>query len=396
VKDRICIITYESLQHWGGLVVSQLRVAKLLGEAGYEVHLVRLSSNTTPAEWEKNSASLRSLDGYDVQAFEITPWLCPPGTTYADHEIVDALERLDERYNYALFHGFGLYQNSFLTCQAAKRKPVILSGRGSDINRGRFRMSQAADLQWMLTRADGLTFSSQTMLERAEILAPCRSRSVVIHNSIDETQFQNTSAVPDFSHAEGETILCSSGHFGLKKGADLIAEAVRILREQNILIRLLWVGAPDGEDSPSGRFASTIGELRSKRYLSLTGSVAHDQVLNYLKFGQIFVLASIDEGCPNALLEAMLAQHAVIAVRAGAIPEIIRDGVDGLLISPYDLDALVQAIKTLVEQPELRVSLGQAACQRVKTFCSPEKEKLAWMNIYERVLSKKGLVQKEI
>jgi glycosyltransferase involved in cell wall biosynthesis len=75
----------------------------------------------------------------------------------------------------------------------------------------------------------------------------------------------------------------------------------------------------------------------------------------------IFVMSSILEGQPLAVVEAMAHECPIVATTVGGIPELIQDGVNGLLCEPRDPECLVQKICTLIEDPDLRQRLGQAA-----------------------------------
>jgi glycosyltransferase involved in cell wall biosynthesis len=83
---------------------------------------------------------------------------------------------------------------------------------------------------------------------------------------------------------------------------------------------------------------------------------------------QFAVLASHAEGLPNAVLEAMAAGLPVIATSVGGVPEIVTDGVTGLLVPPHAPDALAAAIAALVADPGLRARLGRAARRTAERF----------------------------
>jgi glycosyltransferase involved in cell wall biosynthesis len=78
----------------------------------------------------------------------------------------------------------------------------------------------------------------------------------------------------------------------------------------------------------------------------------------------IFVMPSLWEGLPLALLEAMIAGSAVIASQTSGIPEAVTDLREGILVPPADEAALAVALKSLLTNAELRTSLGQAARAR--------------------------------
>jgi glycosyltransferase involved in cell wall biosynthesis len=79
----------------------------------------------------------------------------------------------------------------------------------------------------------------------------------------------------------------------------------------------------------------------------------------------VFVLSSLCEACPYALLEAMAHELPVVATRVGGVPEIVVDGETGFLAAPRDAESLAGALAKLIDSPELRRRQGQAARERV-------------------------------
>jgi len=103
--------------------------------------------------------------------------------------------------------------------------------------------------------------------------------------------------------------------------------------------------------------------------VTFTGMVM--DITPYLKNADIFLHASIrDEPFGRVVAEAMAAGVPVIATRGGGIPEIVRDGVDGLLYPMGDVGALIQAITDLASDPQRRASMGHSGRHRIATdFC---------------------------
>ncbi len=93
----------------------------------------------------------------------------------------------------------------------------------------------------------------------------------------------------------------------------------------------------------------------------------------YLKNFDIFVLPSLKEGLPYVLLEASLAEIPIIATNVGGVPEIIENEKTGLLIKPAKPDEIADALKTLINNPELAKTLAQNARQKILKEFSFEK-----------------------
>jgi glycosyltransferase involved in cell wall biosynthesis len=118
----------------------------------------------------------------------------------------------------------------------------------------------------------------------------------------------------------------------------------------------------------------------------VTGKIAADRVADYLQLFDIVAFPSLfSEGCPLSMLEAMAMQKAVIGSRAGAIPEIIRDRENGLLVNPGSAEEIATAIIELIEKPDLRKRLGENAAQTISAM-TPTREFREWINVYQAVL----------
>ncbi|MGC9398865.1 MAG: glycosyltransferase [Anaerolineae bacterium] len=105
----------------------------------------------------------------------------------------------------------------------------------------------------------------------------------------------------------------------------------------------------------------------------------------------VFVLPSLWEGLPLALLEAMAAGLPVVATRVGGVPEVVVDGVTGLLVPPRDPHALADAILRLLRDPALRRRMGEAGRARVAAHFSVEQMVRKIEALYEQLLAQKGL-----
>lgn len=106
----------------------------------------------------------------------------------------------------------------------------------------------------------------------------------------------------------------------------------------------------------------------------------------------IFVLPSLIEGLPMVLLEAMAAGKPVIATRVGAIPGVIEDGKDGIIINPGDIGELKEAIISIMTDPELARRFSQNAFKKVSEQFSSDKMCSRHMEIYSDVLLKRSKV----
>lgn len=117
------------------------------------------------------------------------------------------------------------------------------------------------------------------------------------------------------------------------------------------------------------------------------GHLSGNELRSFYLRSRVFVLPSICyEGFPNTLLEAMAFAKPVVCSRIGGLPEIVDDGVTGLLFEPGNADDLAEKIRYLWDRPELCRKMGEAGRQKALREYSPEKYYARLMAVYEKAI----------
>jgi glycosyltransferase involved in cell wall biosynthesis len=152
------------------------------------------------------------------------------------------------------------------------------------------------------------------------------------------------------------------GRIGENKGALLILKAFGALpAELRARSRLVFAG--DGEVARLRALANDYPGA-----VDVYSWVDSEQRDALLSASDVFVLPSYQEGLPMALLEAMAAGLPVITTPVGGIPDVVTDGIEGLLIKPGDVAALCGAMSAMIEQESLRLQLGKRGRLRAEDF----------------------------
>ncbi len=155
-------------------------------------------------------------------------------------------------------------------------------------------------------------------------------------------------------------ILCV-GRLVSTKGQRILLDAVEQLIQEGRLVELCFIG-----DGPDRNILQNVVEQRGRTHqISFAGAVNQDHIQSYYDSTDVFALASFAEGIPVVLMEAMAKQIPCVSTAINGIPELIRDGVDGILVAPSDRDGLTAALRRLMDDPDLRSRLGSAGRQRV-------------------------------
>lgn len=155
-------------------------------------------------------------------------------------------------------------------------------------------------------------------------------------------------------------ILCV-GRLCPAKGQHILLKAVEKLVREGRDVRLRFVGdGPDRAGLEAAVAARDLGEA-----VALEGPVNPDRIRDFYAAADVFALASFAEGIPVVLMEAMAMEIPCVTTYVAGIPELIRDGEDGLLVYPSDVDGLSEALRRLMDDHELRRRLGPAGRRRV-------------------------------
>ena len=144
------------------------------------------------------------------------------------------------------------------------------------------------------------------------------------------------------------------GRMTAVKRTDDVLLAVRALRDRGVDAVLCMVG--DGPDRAAvERRAHELGIVRDSLFLGY-----QDEVASYYAAFDALILPSANEGTPVSAIEALAGGRPVVATRVGGVPDVVRDGIDGYLVEPGDVDAMAARLADLAADPPLRHRMGEA------------------------------------
>ena len=254
------------------------------------------------------------------------------------------------------------YLASSLCAIAARYRPLILSRRSQNAYQAKHPL-----MGWLERRLHVRVHLAVANSERGrhELLdegLPA-SRCALIHNGIDlEHFFRRVGEDAGIRAGEGDkmAIACVANLIPYKGHADLLKAFAKLKQQSSRPLELVCIGRDDGTGPELAALAVSLGIDTDVRWVG-----SSDRVPAYLGRCQIGVLASHEEGFSNAVLEYMAAGLGIVATTAGGTPEQLEDGKSGLLVEPGSPDALAEALRSLVDDVDLRARLGGAARERV-------------------------------
>ena len=229
--------------------------------------------------------------------------------------------------------------------------------------------------------------SSTRQLVIEELRVPA-DRVQLVANGIDMnecTSIVDRTDLPFVSLHPEEYVVGTVGRLHNQKGHRYLIEAAQRVLRTIPDVHFVIVG--DGcLDDQLRAMACSLGVADR---MTFTGRLAHDLTLSMISRMDLFVLPSLYEGMPNALLEAMALGRPVVASAVDGNLDVVVDDETGVLVPPGDATALVNAIVGLVQDDILRARLGCAARNRVQSEFTAQKMVERLTTIYHDLMSTK-------
>lgn len=206
----------------------------------------------------------------------------------------------------------------------------------------------------------------------------------VVHYGIEDPS-RVVSADPPFERLDGHLYVVHSGSVEARKGADILVDAVRRL-SADVAERLhvLLVGRFLFDDYVE----SLRARARGLPSIVLVGEVSRATGLAYIANADVFVCTSRDESGPVVVLEAMALGRPVISTAVGVAAEVIRSGVNGVLVPVEDVEAVAQALERLLRDQEGRRRLGREARETYTSRLTEERYGREIVQIFGEALAR--------
>lgn len=279
-----------------------------------------------------------------------------------------------------IVHACDFYANIFALPAAALARVPVRIGSRRDVSVPERGARHLALQRLSYHLAHSIAANSTAALQRLVTEGVERAKVTVIPNGLDPQRFGGASR-----GADGPVVTVTTvANLRPGKGHEVLLDAARRVLARSPHVRFQIVG-----DGP--RRAALEEEAARLGVSDRVRFAGHcDDVPGVLADTDVFAFPSFMEASPNAVLEAMAAGVATVASNVGGIPEAIADRRNGLLVPPGDAEALAAAITTLIEQPELRARLGQAARQDIGSRYSFERMVEAFESLYLSQLARRA------
>ena len=265
------------------------------------------------------------------------------------------------------------------------RVPLVVGVHGSDVFVAEHNKTLHPAISFILGTAHHIIACSGDLARRVAMLGFAEDRITVVPYGVEVKRYKPDATVRRLLRESlvippNQRVIMTMGRLVYKKGFGYFVQAI-----PQVLSRCpntTFIVAGEGE--LRAELEAMVQEAGVREHVLFPGHVPWHETPQYLAMADVLVIPSIlddagnIDGLPNVLLESMATGCAIVATEVAGIPEVVRNGDNGLLVPPKDVTALAEAIGRLLEDAGLRQRLGAQA--RLTTTTS-----LDWMQIAQRI-----------
>lgn len=356
-------------------------IAKGVAARGHEVHLV--------APWHPAITRGKVEDGVYFHFFKYAPvralnvfgyaaglradtelraaaWLAAPMALSAGWF---KAWRVATKKRATVMHGHWVVPGGVLAMAAAGGRPLVISLHGSDVFVAERHAVAGRAARMAFARAGWVTACSDDLHQRALALGARPATTETVPYGVDATRFApNPAARAEVRRQLGlgdAPLVFSAGRLVRKKGFEFLIAAVQSLAASRPGVQLAIAGDGDLRAELAASAARLSGTVR------LLGNQSQDEVGRLAAAADVIAVPSVQDeagnvdGLPNFALEALASATPVVATRAGGLPQVIEDGVNGRLVAPRDAAALASALGQVLDDPARAAAWGRMAREKV-------------------------------
>jgi N-acetyl-alpha-D-glucosaminyl L-malate synthase BshA len=364
---------------YGGSGVVATELGKELASRGHDVHFISYAFPIRLTLSER--IFFHEVEVRTYPLFEYPPYDLVLATKMA--EVITRYDLDILHVHYAIPHSISAYLARMML--ADRKVPFVTTLHGTDITLVGNDRSYLPITRFGIEQSDAVTAVSKYLLRRTVEEFQIHRPITVVPNFVDCDVYNRTSdpALRGRFAESDEAILIQISNFRpLKRIEDVISIFAKVLK--HCRAKLLMVG--DGPERPKAEWlAGTLGISDHVLFLGKQNDMAQ-----LLSMADVMLFPSENESFGLVALEAMACEVPVIATNIGGIPEVVEHGQDGYLFNVGDTDGMSTACVELLENPDLRLEMGQSARQHAqRDFCASKIVK-RYEELYSQTLASAG------
>jgi len=379
----------------GGSELYVYNLSRKLIELGNSVTVITTTSTKFRGIENSELYEREIIDGIEI--VRVKAFLSGPGFVLAPTLTKVILNSASDIYN---VHGFlsNISIEGASTIKSFKRKPIILTAHDVTIAENLKRYYPLWKLyvhslgKFLCRNVDAVIVQNPQDASFIRSLGISSSKIYVVPNGID-THIFSRSNVPKhqqenfkekFRIKNDKFILLFAGRIEKRKRIDLLLYALKlIIREIGDHVILLIVGPDHGEKT---ELLKTAEQLRLERNIIFTGPLETKDLLAAYAVADVFISLSAQEAFGLSVIEAMSMEVPVVTHRWKGISYIIKDGINGFSVTPFNVKELAEKTLFLLKNNDYRKSLGKMSRTYVVENFSIELMASRILNIYRSLI----------
>ena len=262
------------------------------------------------------------------------------------------IKKLKYSFNPDIIISFWAYPDGFASSLLGRlfRIPVIIGGRGCDINTAKDFLYKRYMTSWALNKSDGVMSVSNAMKQKIIELGVPEQKIKVIPNGISDIfcskskKIDSQHKVPHIEDRRKTILYC--GRLSEEKGLRYLISAAKILKDNNVNFYLMIVG--DGPEYK--QLIKLVNEFQLQEFVEFRPEVPQEKVPAIMNSADLFCLPSIREGWPNVVIEAMACGLPVVATNVGGVPEILNSQEYGIIVPKQEAEKLAEALNSAIKK----------------------------------------------
>jgi glycosyltransferase involved in cell wall biosynthesis len=291
------------------------------------------------------------------------------------------MRRLISEFNYGIVHSHTSHAHSLAYWASVGTEAVRLVTRRVDFSIFRHSFLKLSGIKYRLLADYYIAISHKIKDVMVQDGIPA-DRIFVVHSGIDPGRFRHATGghlTTEFDIHEHEKVVINVAHLAGHKGQAYLVRAIPHVLSKMPATRFFIVG----KGELMNELKATAADLGLARELIFTGF--RDDVADFYRMADLFVMSSVQEGLGTAVLDALAMAKPVVATNTGGIPEIIRDGKTGRLVEPANPEALADGILELLSQTEAARFMANAGRAMVETHFSVDAMVDHNIEVYQKV-----------
>jgi len=376
---KICILSQDFPPLIGGIAAHVYELSKALEKLGNEVHVI-------VPRYPYNLKNEEIVEGLHVhRVFQIRKRFLS-GNFYIPFGIMK-LKSVIKKYRIDVVHYHSSYPESIIT-KFVKDIPVVFTLHESGFLEMAEKKKYEKRLRFRISHPDKIIGPSIELATIPTKFGVQKEKTIFIPNGVDPQKFSpliDSSEIKKRHSLQGDLVVLCPRRLEPKNGVRYLVEALPAITKELNDVKFLFVGE-GGYKTERKTLEEKVRKYGLTNKVIFTGDIPNQEMPKYFAASDIVVLPSLIEATSIAGLEAMASGKALIGTSVGGIPQIIDDGLTGIIVPPRDPEALSIAILKLLKDDELRIKMGLNARKKVEREFTWDKIAQKTMEVYEEVM----------